>query len=186
VHTTSQPCDFTIPDSLVLFLVERLCQLSGPRKLFLIWISIWFDRKSPIYQNASAVRTKSGSAMVRGLGNASSVGAVGLVSSPRYPDSAPVQNPSSKVPPCRFEAMPAIAHLVPFGSLCLRPATTCDRALLSERRMFVRVIHGHGWRLELGRWPPMPSTRRCSHRCSKGHILVQVMKLGATPRLQLI
>jgi hypothetical protein len=53
VHTTSQPCDFTIPDSLVLFLVERLCQWSGPRKLFLIWISIWFDRKSLIFQNAN-------------------------------------------------------------------------------------------------------------------------------------
>ena len=116
MHTTSQPCDFTIPDNLVLFLVERLCQWSGPRKLFLIWISIWFDRKSPIYQNASAVRTKSGSAMVHGSGNTSSVGAAGMVPSPRYLDSAPVQNSSSKVPPCRFAAMmrmPKCCRLLP-------------------------------------------------------------------------
>ena len=81
-----------------------------------VWISIWFDRKSLISQNVSAVRTKSGSGMVRGSGNASSVGAVGLVSSPRYLDSAPVQNSSSKVPPCRFAAMmrmPKCCRLVP-------------------------------------------------------------------------
>ena len=41
-----------------------------------------------------------------------------------------------------------------------------------------------------GRWPTMPP---CNSevlaplaRCLKGHILVQVTKLGATPRLQLI
>ena len=61
MHTTSQPCDFTIPDSLVLFLVERLCQLSGPRKLFLIWISIWFDRKSLIFRMKAQSEQRVGS-----------------------------------------------------------------------------------------------------------------------------
>ena len=83
MHTTSQPCDFAISDKLVLFLVEQLCQLSRPRKLFSILISFWFHRKSLIYQDASEMRTKSGLAMVCGLGDASSVGAVGRVSSPR-------------------------------------------------------------------------------------------------------
>ena len=131
MHTTCQPCDFTILDSPVLFLVERLCQLSRPRKLFLILISIWSDRKSLVYQNASAMRTKSGLAMVRGLGNASSVGVVGLVLSPRYLDSAPVQNSSSKVPPCRFTAMmrmPKCCRLVP-SFVYARPLSSGRRCL---------------------------------------------------------
>ena len=61
MHTTSQPCDSTIPDSLVLFLVERLCQSSGPRMLFLIWISIWFDRKSLIFRMKAQSEQRVGS-----------------------------------------------------------------------------------------------------------------------------
>ena len=61
MHTTSQPCDSTILDSPVLFLVERLDNCHTPQNTILVWISIWFDRKSLIFRMKAQSEQRVGS-----------------------------------------------------------------------------------------------------------------------------
>ena len=100
-----------------------------------------------------------------------------------------VTKSSSRDVPPLVAAMPAIAHLVPFGALLLRRATACDRVLPSERKLFVCSIIIEACVVVGGRWVPADGSnlREASPLFEmawprSGNII----RLGATPRLQLI
>ena len=61
MRTTIQIWNITILDSSVLFLVERLDNCHTPQLTILVWISIWFDRKSLIFRMKAQSEQRVGS-----------------------------------------------------------------------------------------------------------------------------
>ena len=61
VHNRIQIRNITILDSPVLFPVERLDNCHTPQNTILVWISIWFDRKSLIFRMKAQSEQRVGS-----------------------------------------------------------------------------------------------------------------------------